>query len=338
MKYEGKNREGENVKNKTRFIRVVPAVLTVLALFLLTACGNVGSSSSDSGSGSGGGGTQAGGKGPTITVGSKNFTEEYILGNMYADALQANGFRVVRKINLGSVQINDQALQRGQIDVYPEYTGTSLETVLDYKGKAPDTPEKTYQTAKKLYAQRSPSDTVLQPAPYNNTYGIFVTKSAAKKYHLKTLADLAKASPKLTFLSFSEFQNRSDGYPNMKKNYPFNFKNIKKVNSIGGPIYQGVQRGDGDVGVGFTTDGQLSSSDLVVMKDPKNIWPYYYPAPIVRTDVLKKHPKIKDVLNKVSKTLSVETMRKLNAKVDIDHKDPADVAKQYLQDEGILKK
>ena len=338
MKYEGKNREGENVKNKTRFIRVVPAVLTVLALFLLTACGNVGSSSSDSGSGSGGGGTQAGGKGPTITVGSKNFTEEYILGNMYADALQANGFRVVRKINLGSVQINDQALQRGQIDVYPEYTGTSLETVLDYKGKAPDTPEKTYQTAKKLYAQRSPSDTVLQPAPYNNTYGIFVTKSAAKKYNLKTLADLAKASPKLTFLSFSEFQNRSDGYPNMKKNYPFKFKNIKKVNSIGGPIYQGVQRGDGDVGVGFTTDGQLSSSDLVVMKDPKNIWPYYYPAPIVRTDVLKKHPKIKDVLNKVSKTLSVETMRKLNAKVDIDHKDPADVAKQYLQDEGILKK
>ena len=332
-----KTKEGENVKNKTKLIRVVPALLAVLAVFLLTACGNVGSSSSNSGSGSGGG-TQASGSGPTITVGSKNFTEEYILGNMYADALQANGFRVVRKLNLGSVQINDQALQKGQIDIYPEYTGTSLETVLSYKGKAPDTPEKTYQTAKKLYAQRSPSDTMLQPAPYNNTYGIFVTKKVAKQYNLKTLADLAKASPKLTFVSFSEFQNRSDGYPNMKDNYPFNFKNIKKVNSIGGPIYQGVQRGDGDVGVGFTTDGQLSSSDLVVMKDPKNIWPYYYPAPVVRTDVLKKNPKIRDVLNKVSASLSVETMRKLNAKVDIDHKDPAEVAKQYLQDEGILKK
>lgn len=337
MKYETETKEGETVKNKTRLTRILPALLTVLALFLLTACGNVGSSSSDSGSGSGGGGTQASGKGPTITVGSKNFTEEYILGNMYADALQANGFRVVRKLNLGSVQINDQALQKGQIDLYPEYTGTSLETVLKYKGKAPDTPEKTYQAAKKLYSQRSPSDTVLKPAPYNNTYGIFVSKSVAKKYNLKTLADLAKASPKLTFFSFSEFQNRSDGYPNMQKNYPFKFKTIKKVNSIGGPIYQGVQRGDGDVGVGFTTDGQLRSSDLVVMKDPKNIWPYYYPAPIVRTDVLKKHPKIKDVLNKVSKTLSVETMRKLNAKVDIDHKDPAEVAKQYLQDQGLLK-
>ncbi|MGI9049404.1 MAG: glycine betaine ABC transporter substrate-binding protein [Rubrobacteraceae bacterium] len=325
------------MKNKTRFIRVVPAVLMVLALFLLTACGNVGSSSS-SNSGSGSGGDTASGKGPTITVGSKNFTEQYILGNMYADALAANGFHAVKKLNLGSVQINDQALQKGQIDLYPEYTGTSLETVLNYKGKTPDTPEKTYQAAKKLYAKRSPSDTMLQPAPYHNTYGIFVTKSAAKKYNLKTLADLAKASPKLTFVSFSEFQNRSDGYPNMKKNYPFKFKKILKVNSIGGPIYRGVQQGDGDVGVGFTTDGQLRSSDFVVMKDPKNIWPYYYPAPVVRADVLKKHPKIQGVLNKVSKTLSVETMRKLNAKVDIDHKDPAEVAKQYLQDQGLFKK
>lgn len=318
------------MKNKTKLIRVVPAILAVLIVLLLVSCGNVGSS------GSGASSQQASGSGPTIVVGSKNFTEQYILGNMYADALAANGFHAVKKLNLGSVQIADQALQKGQIDLYPEYTGTSLVTVLGYKGKTKDTPEATYQAAKKLYAQRSPADTMIQPAPYNNTYGIFVSKEIAQKYHLKTLSDLAKASPKLTFVSFSEFQNRSDGYPNMQRNYPFKFGDIKIVNSIGGPIYQGVLGGDGDVGVGFTTDGQLDSNKLVVMQDKKQIWPFYYPAPVVRSSVLKKYPKIQKVLDSVSKTLDVKTMRSLNGKVDIDHEDPADVAHNYLQKQGLL--
>jgi osmoprotectant transport system substrate-binding protein len=317
------------MKNKTKLIRAVPVLLTGLAFLLAAACGNVGGTDS---SGSGGGG------GPTITVGSKNFTEQYILGNMYVQALDANGFNGVAKLDLGSEQIADKALQNGQIDLYPEYTGTALVAIVPYKGNPADlnSPQATYEAAKKGYAERKPADTMLTPAPFNNTYGIFVRKSVAAREDLTNMGDLATASKDLTFISFSEFQNRSDGYPNVKENYPaFDFKEIKIVNELG-LRYSGLESGEGDVGVGFTTDGQLTSDQLVVMKDPKSIWPFYYPAPVVRSGVLKKYPKIEKVLNEVSASLDVETMRELNGQVDLDQEDPEDVAKQHLEEEGII--
>jgi osmoprotectant transport system substrate-binding protein len=318
------------MKNRTKLIRAVPMLLIGLSLLLVVACGNVGGTDS---SGSGGS------SGPTITVGSKDFTEQFILGSMYAQALDANGFNGVAKLNLGSEQIADKALQNGQIDLYPEYTGTALVATLGYKGDpyGLKTPQDTYETAKKLYAERKPADTMLTPAPFNNTYGIFVRKSVAEKHNLTTMAQLAEDSKNLTFISYSQFQNRKDGYPNVKKNYPaFDFEDIKIVNELG-LRYSGLESGDGDVGVGFTTDGQLTSDQLVVMKDPKSIWPFYYPAPVVRSDVLKKYPKVKGILNEVSASLSVETMRELNGQVDLDQEDPEDVAKEYLEDEGIIK-
>jgi osmoprotectant transport system substrate-binding protein len=317
------------MKNKTKLIRAVPAVLAALALVLLAACGNVGGSDQAS---------DEGGGGPTITIGSKNFTEQYILGELYAQALEANGFNVEKKLDLGSEQIADKALQNGQIDMYPEYTGTSLVATLDYPGDPADlkTPEETYQKAKELYAKRDPADTMLTPAPFNNSYGIFVRKDVAEEKNLKTLADLAEASPDLTFVSYSEFQNRSDGYKNMQKNYPaLDFGEIRIVNQLG-LRYQGLQGGEGDVGVGFTTDGQLASDDLVVMQDPKSIWPFYYPATVVRSDVLEQNPKMKGVLDEVSGSLDVETMRELNGKVDLEQEDPEDVAAEFLQEKGIV--
>jgi osmoprotectant transport system substrate-binding protein len=320
--------EEERVKNRTKLIRAIPAVLAAVALALLTACGNVGSS--------GGSGAEEDGDGPMITVGSKNFTEQYILGELYAQALEANGFNVEKKLDLGSAAIADKALQNGQIDMYPEYTGTSLVEIFK-QSEQPQTPDATYQKAKQLYAQRDPADTMLTPAQFNNTYGIFVRSEVAEENDLETLMDLAEASPELTFVSFSEFQNRSDGYPNMQKNYEgLDFGDVKIVNSIGGPIYQGVLQGEGDVGVGFTTDGQLASDELVVMEDPKSIWPFYYPAPVVRSDVLQKNPKMKGVLNEVSASLDDETMRQLNAQVDIEQEDPEDVAAEFLQEKGIV--
>jgi osmoprotectant transport system substrate-binding protein len=317
--------------NRIRLIRVLPAVLAALALTLLVACGNVSSSG-----GSGPSAGEDGGGGPTIAVGSKNFTEQYILGELYAQALEANGFSVEKKLDLGSAAIADKALQNGQIDLYPEYTGTSLVEVFK-KSEQPDTPEATYREAKQLYAQRDPANTMLTPAPFNNTYGIFVRKDVAERGNLQTLADLAEASPELTFVSFSEFQERDDGYPNMQRNYEaFDFGEIIKVNSIGGPIYQGVLQGEGDAGVGFTTDGQLASDELVVMEDPKSIWPFYYPAPVVRTEVLEQNPKVEGILNEVSKSLDAETMRQLNSQVDIEQEDPEDVAGEFLQEKGIV--
>ena len=316
------------MKNRTKLIRAIPAVLAAMALALLAACGNVGGSDQAS----------EGGGGPTVTIGSKNFTEQYILGELYAQTLEANGFTVERQLNLGSEQIADGALQDGQIDMYPEYTGTALVATLDYPGNPADlkTPEETYQKARELYAQRDPADTMLTPAPFNNSYGIFVRKEVAEEMDLKTLADLAEASPELTFVSYSEFQNRSDGYKNMKKNYPaFDFGEIRIVNQLG-LRYQGLQGGEGDVGVGFTTDGQLASDELVVMQDPKSIWPFYYPAPVVRSEVLEQNPKMKGVLNEVSSSLDVETMRELNGQVDLEQEDPEDVAAEFLQEKGIV--
>jgi osmoprotectant transport system substrate-binding protein len=315
------------MKNRTKLIRAIPAVLTAVALALLAACGNVG-------------GEQASdqGGGPAITIGSKDFTEQYILGELYAQALEANGFNVEKKLNLGSEQIADKALQNGQIDMYPEYTGTALVATLPYEGDPADlkTPEETYQKARELYAQRDPADTMLTPAPFNNSYGIFVREDVAEERDLETLADLAEASPDLTFVSYSQFQNRSDGYPNMQKNYPaLDFGEIKIVNQLG-LRYQGLQGGEGDVGVGFTTDGQLASDELVVMEDQKGIWPFYYPAPVVRSDVLEQNPKMEEVLNSVSESLDVETMRELNGQVDLDQEDPEDVAAEHLEDEGIV--
>ena len=317
------------MKNRTKLIRAVPGLVVTLALLLVVSCGNVGGT--DSGS--------SGGGGPTIVVGSKDFTEQFILGSMYAQALDANGFNGVAKLDLGSEQIADKALQSGQIDLYPEYTGTSLVAIVPFDGNPAslDTPDKVYQAAKKGYAERKPADTMLTPAPFNNTYGIFVRSSVAKKDNLKTLDDLAQASPNLTFISYSQFQNRSDGYPNIKKNYPaMDFKEIKIVNELG-LRYSGLESGDGDVGVGFTTDGQLASDQLVVMKDPKQIWPFYYPAPVVRSDVLKKYPKVEKILDEVSASLDVETMRELNGKVDLDQEDPEDVAAEHLEEAGIVK-
>ena len=317
------------MKNRTKLIRAVPALLAGLSLLLVVACGNVGGTDSSA---------SGGGSGPTITVGSKDFTEQFILGSMYAQALDANGFNGVAKLNLGSAPIADKALQNGQIDLYPEYTGTALVAIVPYKGNPADlnSAKATYKAAKKLYAERSPADTMLTQASFNNTYGIFVRKSVAEEDNLSTMDDLAQDSKNLTFISFSQFQNRSDGYPNMRRNYPaFDFKEIKIVNELG-LRYSGLQSGEGDVGVGFTTDGQLTSDQLVVMKDPKSIWPFYHPAPVVRSDVLKKYPKIEKILNEVTASLSLDTMRDLNGQVDLDQEDPEDVAKEYLKEKGIV--
>ncbi len=300
------------------------AALVVLALALVS-CGNVGS-----------GGGQGGGGGPTITVGSKNFTEQFILGELYAQTLEANGFTVQRQLNLGSEQIADQALQDGQIDFYPEYTGTALVALLGFEGENPSSPEATYEEARSRYAERDPADTMLQYANFNNNYGIFVRRETAEERGLSTLQDLSEASPELTFATFSEFQDREDGFPNMVENYPdFDFANTVTVNDLG-LRYQGVQQGDADVGVGFLTDGQLTSDELTVLDDELSIWPFYYPAPVVRSEVLEENPEIEGLLNSVTETLDVEIIRELNGRVDIEQEDPEDVAREFLQEQGLV--
>ena len=312
-------------------IRAVMATLLALATAaMVAACGNAGG---------GGGGGQGGGEGeggPTITIGSKNFTEQYILGELYAQALEANGFTVEKRLNLGSEQIADRALQGGEIDMYPEYTGTALVATLKDTEPAPDTPEATYQRARELYSQREPADTMLTPADFNNSYGIVVVREVAEEMNLQTLDDLAEASPELRFASYSEFQNRDDGYPNLKENYPaFDFKDTIIVNDLN-LRYRGLAEDQADVGIGYLTDGQIASQDLAVMEDKKSIWPFYYPAPVVRSDVLEENPEMEQILNDVSASLDLETMQQLNSAVDIEQQEPEEVARGHLEEAGLL--
>ncbi len=314
------------MKLKATYRTVALAVLMLaLAAFALSGCGNAG------------GGGQGGGGGPTITVGSKNFTEQFVLGELYAQTLEANGFTVERQLNLGSEQLADEALQGGEIDFYPEYTGTALVALLGYEGENPPSPEETYEEARSRYAERDPADTMLPYANFNNNYGIFVRREVAEQYDLQTLDDLAEAAPEFTFATFSEFQDRDDGFPNMVENYPGidEFEDIVIANDLG-LRYQGVEQGDADVGVGFLTDGQLTSEELVILEDEKSIWPFYYPAPVVRDDVLEENPEVEEILNSVTETLNVDAIRELNGRVDTGGEDPEDAARDYLEQQGLI--
>ena len=320
---------GESVKNKTMLIRAVTAMLVAALVFVAAACG---------GGGGAGGGAGGDSGGPKVSVGSKKFTEQILLGEMYAQAFEDEGYDVTRKLNLGSEQVMDKSLQDGTIDMYPEYTGTAYVAILKKPPESyPKTAKETYEQVAEFYKNRK--DTPMQmlpPAPFENNYGIVMLTKEANKLGIDTLEDLAAKSDQLVFSSYSEFQNRSDGYPNMQDSYPkLDFKEIKIVNDLG-IRYKALAGGEADVGIGYTTDGQLASPKLKVIEDTKTIWPIYEPAPVVTQEFLDKNKDAKKILNEVSASLNADKMRELNGAVDLEQEDYEDVARQHLEDEGII--
>jgi osmoprotectant transport system substrate-binding protein len=316
---------GGRVKNRNMLIRAVTALLVTALLVVTAACG-----------GGGGGGESS--SGPSVSVGSKKFTEQILLGEMYAQAFEDEGYDVERNLNLGSEQVMDKSLQDGTIDVYPEYTGTAYVAILKKPPESyPKTEKETYEQVAKFYKNREDTPMqMLQPAPFENNYGIVMLTAEANKMGIDTLEDLAAKSDQLIFSSYSEFQNRSDGYDNMKKHYPkLDFKEIKIVNDLG-IRYKALAEGEADVGIGFTTDGQLASPKLKVIEDTEDIWPKYYPAPVVTQSFLDKNPDAKKILNEVSSSLNADKMRQLNGAVDLEQKDYEDVARQHLEDAGVI--
>jgi osmoprotectant transport system substrate-binding protein len=322
---------GERVKNKNRLIRAVTPMLVAALVFVAAACGGGGGASGgDSGGDSGGG--------PSITVSSKKFTEQILLGEMYGQAFEDEGYNVERKLNLGSEQVMDKSLQDGTIDVYPEYTGTAYVAILKRPPESyPKSDEETYKQVAEFYKNRKDTPMqMLEPAPFNNSYGIVMLTDEANKLGIETLDDLAAKSGQLVFSSYSEFQNRSDGYPNMQDSYPkLDFKEIKIVNDLG-IRYKALAEGEADVGIGYTTDGQLASPKLKVIEDTKTIWPIYEPAPVVTQEFLDQNDDAKKILNEVSASLNADKMRALNGAVDLEQEDYEDVARQHLEDEGII--
>jgi osmoprotectant transport system substrate-binding protein len=272
------------------------------------------------------------GGGDAIKVGSKNFTEELVLGELYAQGLESAGLRVTRKLNLGTTDIAMAALQRGEIDLYPEYTGTALLTVLHLP---PDSdPKRSYLTVKNTYAKQY-NLVWLDPAPMNDTQALATTREVAGRYALGRLSDLAAKANELRLGAVPEFLTRADGLPGLQKRYGgFHFKQIKTIDN--GLKYQALEHGDVDVIIAFSTEGQLKADSLVVLEDDKHLFPSYAVAPVVRKATLDAKPSLAGPLNKLAPLLTNDVMQNLNLQVDGTQKrEPADVARDFLKQNGL---
>lgn len=266
-----------------------------------------------------------------VKIGSKNFTEQFIVAEIYAQALEKAGVTVERHLNLGTTMVAQAALTHGDIDLYPEYTGTALAAIV--KGDLSGSADKIYSDVKSFY-EKNFQLTLLAPTKINNGYAIITLPETAEKYHLKTLTDLGPVSKDLTFGAEGGFGDRKDGLPGMKALYGIQFKEFKIFAKLG-IRYSALTSKDLDVSYGFSTDWQIADEKLVVLDDDKHLFPPYYLVPVIRQDTLAKNPKVAEVLDKVSPLLNNENMRALNAKVDRDKEEPADVASEFLKSQGI---
>lgn len=268
----------------------------------------------------------------TITIGGKNFTEQDILVYIMRDIIEAKtDLKVETKPWLGGTLVVSKALDRGDIDLYAEYTGTALTVQLAHEPM--NDPQEVYNFVKKEYAEKK-NLTWLEPFGLNNTYTLTMRRSHAEELGIETFSDLAKKAPDLILACEGEFLERDDGYKGLQRVYGMKFKDTKSMDA--GLMYKSVKEGKADVCDAFATDGRIDAFDLKVLKDDKQFFPPYYAAPVVRNDTLEKHPEIKDALNSLAGKLTDDVMRRLNGEVDIHKKKAEDVAREWLKSEGLI--
>jgi osmoprotectant transport system substrate-binding protein len=271
--------------------------------------------------------------GSPIRVASKDFTEQFILGEMYALLLENAGFTVERKLNLGGTPVAQAALVNGEIDLYPEYTGTGLLTVL--KLPVQSDPQQVFETVKAAYGEQFQL-TWLDPAPMNNTQALAMTKQRAEELGITTISDMAAKASELILAGPPEFQEREDGLPGIKQAYgDFTLKEFKAIDP--GLRYKALVDGQTDVVVAFGTDGEISAFDLLVLKDDKGLFPPYQVAPVVRQQVLDANPTLAATLNALAPKLTDAVMQRLNYEVSGKQREPKDVAQEFLKAEGLIK-
>lgn len=303
---------------KKRWVSVI--LSAALAACVLAGCG------SSSGSSSGNSSTTAAAESSgTIRVGSKDFTENEVVAEIYALALEDAGYKVERTFDIASSVIHT-SITNDEIDLYPEYTGTGLISIL--QDDPLTDPQEVYDTVKKEYEEKFQL-TWLDMAEANDGQGLFISKEASDKYGITTISDLQEHASDIRFASQGEFDERADGIPALEKTYgPFNWKSSKVYDN--GLKYEVVESGEADAAPAYTTEGQLSQTDkFVLLEDDKQVWPPYNLAPVVRDEVLEANPGIREVLKKVDDTLDTATVTKLNARVDVDKEEYEDVAADY---------
>lgn len=307
---------------KRAWKNIVVLAVTALVAFGLAACGNNNSGGEAAGNGAASA-EEAKGK---IVIGSKDFTENEIVAEIYALALEDAGYTVERKMNIASSVIHT-SITNGEIDLYPEYTGTGLISIL--KMDALTDQDEVYNAVKDAYKEQF-NIIWLDYAQANDGQGIFISKKASDEYGIKTISDLQANADKIRFASQGEFDEREDGIPGLEKVYgPFNWKSSKIYDN--GLKYQVVENDEADASPAYTTEGRLVETDkFVLLEDDKHVWPPYNIAPIIRGSVLEANPEIAEILNKLAPALDTETVTALNAKVDIEKEEYEDVAAEFF--------
>lgn len=277
--------------------------------------------------------TLFGGDKEQIIIGGKNFTEQDILVYMMQFVIEdKTKLKVGTKPFLGGTSVVAQAIERGDIHVYAEYTGTALINILGEP--MTNDSEAAYQRVKQIY-QDQKNLVWLKPFGFNNTYTLSMREDKAAELGINTFSDLAKKAPNLTLGCTQEFLERSDGYIGLQKTYNMNFQSTSGMDP--GLTYAAVRDKKVDVIDAFSTDGRIVAFNLRVLKDDKKFFPPYYAAPIVRADILAKYPEIADALNSLAGKLNDKEMAALNAQVDLDKKDAKEVARAWLKAQGLIK-
>ncbi len=312
------------------WIRLRRAALTVVAVVLagalLAACGSSKSSTTTTSASSGSPGA---GK-PAVTLGSKNFAESNILGELYTQALHAKGFDVKLKSEIGSTELIYKALKAGQIDGYPEYTGVLLSSVAE-QSKAPTSEQQAYEQAKAFVEKEG--FTLLEKTPFYDTNVLITLPKFATEHSLSSIGDLKPLNNKFTIGGAPELATREEGLPGIKKLYGVEgkFKPVSIELS-----YQAIEGGQVDVQSVFSTDGQLLGGKFKTLSDPKHVFGFQNVAPIIKKSVLEAQgPAFEETINKVSALLTIPAVQQMNKAVSIDKQSAASVAAEFLKANGL---
>ena len=290
---------------------IISTIAMLAVTLMVSGCSSLGSGSTED---------------TAIRVGSKDFTENLVVSEIYALALEDAGYEVERIPNIASSVVHT-SITNDEIDLYPEYTGTGLLVVLEMEIETD--PQKVYDTIKAEYDEQFDL-TWLDYAQANDSAGLVIKTSVAEKYGIETISDLQENASELRFASQGEFDLREDGLPGLTKAYgEFNWKSSTVYdNSL---KYEVLKNDEADVAPAYTTEGQLTNKEeFTVLVDDKKFWPPYNLAPVIRNEVLEVNPDIAEILNNISSTLDTETMTNLNAKVDVDGQEYEAVAKEYF--------
>lgn len=273
---------------------------------------------------------------PMITVSSKTFTENLLLGTMLVKYLDYHGYLVEDETGLGETAIVRPALISGEIDVYWEYTGTVLMFIMGHEPVFDS--EKSFQLVKEWDAETN--DIIwLDHAPLNNTYGIMVRQEFKDEHGFETISDMVafiEGGGTVRFASFAEWNKRSDGLPNFERVYDFTWPREDILEIAMGLSYITLKHGEADAGIAFTTDGRITAFALPLLEDDKRAFPVYNAAPTFRREIIEAYPELPDLVRELSQLLDSETMTALNAAIDVDGRSVGDVAETFLRENGLI--